>query len=254
MLFIGIDLAWTPHNPTGAALIRGDARGGELVGTALLGDLDAIEGYVTAAAPAGEPALVLVDAPLWVPNATGRRPGEAELAKIFARHHAGAHPANRGIAAFRQGVRGELLVQRLASHGFAHRPEIEAGAPARQVIEVYPHAAMVALFELARTLKYKAKARRGMAERLAAWAAYQGHLCALGHADPPLRGQGQLAGRDLAALRGRALKDYEDQVDAVICAYIGMYAHRWGAARCRCFGNMDGGYIYTPVPAAMWLA
>lgn len=254
MVLIGLDLAWTPHNPTGAAIIRGDARGGELLGSALLGDLDAIEGYVISAAPDGEPAIVAVDAPLWVPNATGRRPGEAELAKVFARHQAGAHPANRGIAAFRQGVRGELLVQRLARHGFAHRPEVEARAPARQVIEVYPHAAMVALFGLARTLKYKAKAGRGMGERLAAWAAYQGHLRALAQADPPLHGQEELAGRDVAALRGRALKDYEDQVDAVICAYIGLYAHRWGAARCRCFGNMEGGYIYTPVPADLWRA
>ncbi len=254
MLFLGIDLAWTPHNPTGAALIRGDARGGELLGTALLGDLDAIVGYVAAAAPAGEPALVAVDAPLWVPNATGRRPGEAELAKVFARHQAGAHPANRGIAAFRQGVRGELLVQRLAQHGFAHQPEVAAGAPTRQVIEVYPHAAMVALFGLACTLKYKAKAHRGMAERLAAWSAYQGHLRGLALGDPPLQGQADLAGRDVAALRGRALKNYEDQVDAVICAYIGLYAHHWGAARCRCFGDMEGGYIYTPVPPTLWLS
>lgn len=50
-----------------------------------------------------------------------------------------------------------------------------------------------------------------MAERLAAWSAYQGHLRGLALGDPPLQGQADLAGRDvLLALRGRALKNYED--------------------------------------------
>lgn len=249
MLFIGIDLAWTPHNRTGAAIIRGDAAGGELIGTALLTDLESIVGYVVAAAPGDTPAIVAVDAPLWVPNLTGRRPAEAELGAVFGRYQAGAHPANRGLPAFRQGVRGELLTEQLARHGFAHDLTIVAGAPARQVIEVYPHAAMVALFGLERTLKYKAKPRRTRETRLAAWAEYQRHLGSLAAFDPRLHGQAALAGRDVAALRGRALKDYEDQADALICAYVALYAFRWGPARCRAFGSMEGGYIYTPVLA-----
>ncbi|MFN8500277.1 DUF429 domain-containing protein [Kouleothrix sp.] len=248
MLFIGIDLAWAPHNPSGAAIIRGDAHAGELADVALLGDLDEIAAYVASAAPAGTPALVAVDAPLWVPNASGRRPAEAELGAVFARYQAGAHPANRGLPAFRQGVRGELLVERMARLGFAHRCSVAPGAPVRQVLEVYPHAAMVALFGLARTLKYKAKPRRSRDTRLAAWAAYQRHLAGLAGFDPPLRGVAAFAGQDVAALRGRRLKGYEDQADAVMCAYIALYAFRWGAARCRCFGSMESGYIYTPVP------
>ena len=247
MIFIGIDLAWSRRNPTGAATLRGDARGGELADTALLGGDNEILSYIGAAAGAG-PALVAVDAPLAVPNAAGRRPGEAELGMVFAKYQAGAHPANRSLPAFRQGVRGELLVEQLARQGFAHTCTIAAGAPTRQVIEVYPHAAMVALFGLTRTLKYKAKPRRSRATRLAAWSEYQRHLDNLAGFDPPLRGQAGLASQDVAALRGQRLKNYEDQADAVICAYIGLYAFRWGAARCRCFGTIEGGYIYTPVP------
>jgi predicted RNase H-like nuclease len=245
--FIGIDLAWSRKNPTGAAIVRGDAHGGELIDTALLGGDDEIVDYTSAAAGAG-PAIVAIDAPLVVPNTSGRRPGEHELGKIFAKHQAGAHPANRGLAVFRQGVRGEELVQRLEIHGFKHQATIDAGVKIRQVIEVYPHAAMVALFELDRTLKYKAKPQRSIEARHAAWGEYQRYLNELAECDPPLRGQAQLTGLDVASLRGRRLKDYEDRVDALMCAYIALYAFRWGMARCRVFGALEEGYIFTPVP------
>ncbi|MFN8477108.1 MAG: DUF429 domain-containing protein [Kouleothrix sp.] len=251
MLFIGLDLAWTPHNPTGAALVRATGSGGALVGTAVLGSLDTIVDYVLAAAPASTPALVAVDAPLCVPNTTGSRPSERELAAVFAKYQASAHPANRSLPSFRQGARGEQLVTRLLAHGFTHDCAITPGVPVRQVIEVYPHAAMVALFGLPRTLKYKAKPRRTRATRLDAWQHYQAHLAGLAAADPPLVGLEQFVAQDVAALRGRALKDYEDQADAVMCAYIALFGFRWGGARCRTFGTLAQGYIYTPVPSAM---
>jgi predicted RNase H-like nuclease len=110
---------------------------------------------------------------------------------------------------------------------------------------------MVALFGLERTLKYKVKPGRSAEHRLAEWRRYQAYMAALSQADPPLRGQSALVAQDVAALRGRRLKDYEDQVDALMCAYIALYAFRWGAARCRVFGTFEVGYIYTPVPEAM---
>jgi predicted RNase H-like nuclease len=251
MTFIGIDLAWSPRNPTGVAVLRGDAGGADLIDYGLLGDDSSIIEYIVRHAGAG-PALVAVDAPLWVPNATGRRPGEAEIGRVFARYQAGAHPANRSRLTFGGIVRGEVLVAGLAAHGFAHAPEVAASVPVRQVIEVFPHSAMVALFGLDRTLKYKAKPRRSADVRLSEWRRYQSYLAALAAADPPLHGQAALTAQDVPALRGRRLKDYEDQVDALMCAYIALYAFRWGAARCRMFGTFEGGYIFTPVPESMW--
>src|SRR5262245_14448320 len=245
--FVGMDLAWSRKNRTGAAIVRGDRHGGELIDSALLGSDDEIVGYIGAAAGAG-PAIVAVDAPLVVPNMSGRRAGEHELGKIFATHQAGAHPANRSLMVFRQGVRGEELVRRLEHYHFIHKETIEAGREIRQVIEVYPHAAMVALFELDRTLKYKAKPKRSIEARRAAWGEYQRYLRELAGHDPPLRGQAELTGLDVAVLRGRRLKDYEDRVDALMCAYIALYGFRWGMARCRSFGTLADGYIFTPVP------
>src|SRR6266536_2225699 len=148
---IGIDLAWSPRNPTGAAVIRGGADGGALGGTALLGDLDAIVGFVERQAEAG-PAIVAVDAPLRVPNERGQRPAEAAISRAFGRYQAGAYPANGQRLTFEGIVRGEALVAMLEERGFVHKPTVAEGEPVRQVVEVFPHPAMIALFGLQRTL------------------------------------------------------------------------------------------------------
>jgi len=250
MIYIGLDLAWSPRNRSGVAVVAGDARGGALVETALLDGDAEIEEYIARHAGA-DPAIVAVDAPLWVPNETGRRLAEAEIGRAFGRYQAGAYPANRRLLAFDGVVRGEALVAALAPRGFVHRPAVVAGQPVRQVVEVFPHPATITLFGLDRTLKYKARPGRAMAERRQAWQQYQAHLRALAAADPPLRGHAALLGQDVAALRGRRIKDYEDQIDALLCAYIALYAFRWGAARCRTFGTLEQGYIFTPALDAL---
>jgi predicted RNase H-like nuclease len=251
MIFIGIDLAWSPRNLTGGAVIVGDSAGGTFVGSALLQADHEIIDYVEQHAGDG-PAIVAVDAPLWVPNETGRRPAEAEIGRVFARYQAGAHPANRQRLTFDGAVRGETLVTALEQRGFVHAPTIAAGAAVRQIIEVFPHPAMVALFGLNRTLKYKIKPNRTREDILSEWRRYQSYLLALRQADPPLQGHELLPAQDITLLRGARLKQYEDQIDALFCAYIALYAFRWGAARCRVFGTMEEGYIFTPVPEAMW--
>jgi predicted RNase H-like nuclease len=251
--YIGLDLAWSERNATGAATLRGGPAGATLIGQPeLLYDLDAIVAYVTAQAGAG-PAIVAVDAPLWVPNHAGRRRAEAELSAAFRAYQAGAHPANRSLLTrgMNGGVRGEQLVERLRAHGFQPADRIAAGTPGRLITEVYPHPAMVAIFNLERTLKYKAKPQRLRSERLAAWECYQGGVRSLAAADPPLHGDLGLLAADVAGMNGAALNRYEDRIDALFCAYIALYAHRWGVARCRTFGTLAEGWIFTPVPEGM---
>lgn len=247
--YIGIDLAWTTRNLSGAATLVGNPYTAALATPPqLLGSLDAIVNYVVAAAGAGD-AIVAVDAPLVVPNETGRRPAEAELAKVFQRFEAGAHPANRRLLDRGDGIKGELLVERLAEHGFRHVSAIAAGESGRLVTEVYPHAAMIGVFGLPKTLKYKARPGRDKAVRAEAWRHYQRLLLGLATAEPAVREHAELLAVDVTTLRGQALKGYEDKVDALMCAYIALFAHRWGAERCQSFGDMQSGYIFTPVPA-----
>jgi predicted RNase H-like nuclease len=247
---IGLDLAWSARNPTGAAVVRGDATGGTLCDTTTLHDDAELVAYVRAHSTTDN-VLVAVDAPLRVPNEHGRRPAEAELQAHLGAYDAGAYPANRVLLTrYNNGqVRGEVLMAALAAYGFREVAAIEASAQGRQVVEVYPHAAMIGLFGLRRTLKYKARGtgKRDQATVLAAWQSYQQHMRNLAQATPPLNGHETLLAQDVGHLRGRARKHYEDQVDALLCAYVLLYAYRWGAARCRTFGDLATGHIFTPV-------
>ena len=203
---IGIDLAWSPRNPTGAAVMRGDAHGGTLRHTGLLGDHRRDRRICRSARRCwpgdrgGGCAAVGAERD-WAAGRRGRdRPG------AFARYHAGAHPANRRRRPSRWRARRGVGRRRLSAIGFAHdRATVEAGVATRQVVEVYPHPAMVALFELDKTLKYKAKpaAAWRRASGLAIVPAAPGRP---GLRRPAATWPGDLADRDVDQLSGRDSK------------------------------------------------
>ncbi len=254
LICIGLDLAWSARNPSGVATLEveiGDPQAPNLTGhlrdNRLLQTDQEIVDYIQAQA-GGDPCLVAVDAPLRVPNPSGQRRAEAELNRVFRAYAAGAHPANRRLLAKNGQVRGEALVQALSRYGFREQASIEQGSLARQITEVFPHSAMVSLFGLSRSLPYKARPRRAWLQREQAWRLYQQHLRALASADPSLQGHEPLLQVEVGSLRGRQLKNYEDQVDALLCAYIALYGFRWGSRRCHSFGNLQEGHIFTPLP------
>jgi predicted RNase H-like nuclease len=253
--FVGIDLAWSERNPSGIAVLRLSGDVATLVTLLPINPLhrdDEITDYVQRIVGSDD-VIVAIDAPLVVPNSTGRRPAEAKLQTVFGRFHAGAHPANRQrLAGYNNGaIRGEVLVDRLAVLGIGHSPVIMRRTSARQVFEVYPHPAIVVLFGLDSVLKYKAKRNRSPQQRREAFRAYQRHLGNLKHADPPAIIPEALLSEDHLTKRGRALKDYEDQLDAIMCAYIALYYWWWGLERCHVFGDLENGYIVSPVDTRM---
>jgi predicted RNase H-like nuclease len=252
--FFGLDLAWSPRNPSGGALLRA---GRLMAVTGDLGDDDAIIRWIGAHLSEGGAAVVAVDAPLRVPNQTGSRPCDRALSAEWRRFEAGALPANRRLLARDGQVRGEALVALLAeAHGFAEQtsiPHRERILPAdwRIVCEVYPHPAHVSLFDLPVTLKYKAR-RRSYAERWAAFEEYAARLKSLEQAEPPLGGITELLDRvEIRTLRGRALKEFEDRLDAVTCAYVAAYLWHHGPTHSRVYGSLEEGHILVPVTPHM---
>jgi len=187
---------------------------------------------------------IAVDAPTLIPNATGMRPADREAHQRFGRYHAGCYPANRGLAcAPRLLAFGESLTAR----GFAHAPAIAPRQPQRFQIEVFPHAAMVHLFELPRILKYK-KGR--IAERRVELAKLRRYLVeVLPALDPPLD---WTRSRPLPPccsekIKGPQLKAIEDQFDSVICAYVAAHWWWWGTERTWVLGDHSA-YIVVPAP------
>lgn len=240
MYFAGVDLAWAGRNPTGVAVV--DAAG-RLVSVCAVRDDDeilaALRPYVD-----GE-CVVAFDAPLVVTNATGQRAAEAALNRDFRRYEAGAHPANTGKPEFANGARGGRLATAL---GLELDPR--SAAP-RRAIEVYPHAATVALFRLERTLKYKAKPGRTLDGLRAELLVLMDGVERLSRAAVPLHveahpGWGELRRRVVSAERKSALRRAEDPVDAVVCAYVALFAQR-RPAEVTIYGDDPAtGCIVTP--------
>jgi predicted RNase H-like nuclease len=235
MHFIGLDLAWGQNNPTGVAVVD---PGGGLVHVGAAVDDDSIAAQIH---PYTSACLVGIDAPLIVNNATGRRRAEKELSADFHAFHAGTYPANTGLAAFSDGPRAARLAQRL---GLDMNP---ASASRRRAIEVYPHSASVALFDLDRIVKYK---RGDVDERRPELLRLMGLIEGLSNATPPLSVSDLPAWVELrkavaAATRPAQLRRAEDPVDAVLCAYTAMYFDcRRGDATI--YGDFETGYIVTP--------
>jgi predicted RNase H-like nuclease len=239
MYFAGVDLAWAGRNPTGVAVV--DAFG-RLVHLGAVRDdaavLAALSPYVQ-----GD-CLVAFDAPLVVTNHTGQRPAETALNRDFRRFEAGAHPANTTKPEFADVPRGARLARAL---GLDMDPRSSA---TRRAIEVYPHPATVVLFRLARTLKYKAKPGRHLDQLRSELLLLMDGIEKLTHAAVPLRvarhdDWAQLRRQVVTAQRKSDLRRAEDPVDAVVCAYVALYAQHCPAG-VTIYGDFATGYIVTP--------
>lgn len=239
MYFVGVDLAWGQRSPTGVAAVD-DAGVLRHVGVAGSDDdvLEQVAPYLAG------PCVVAVDAPLVVTNPSGTRPCEAALNRDFRRFQAGAHPSNTGLPWFADGGRGARLC---ATWGLDLDP---FSAAPRTALEVYPHAAAVALFDLPRTLKYKQKTGRDVALLRSELLRLMGFLEALADAEPSLTVRDCAAWAALAAgVRGATrkseLRRAEDPVDAVLCAYIARFA-TLRPAEVTVYGDPADGCIVTP--------
>jgi predicted RNase H-like nuclease/ppGpp synthetase/RelA/SpoT-type nucleotidyltranferase len=236
--FVGIDLAWGERKPTGLAVLDDDGRLLQVCAVQTDDEIvEALGGYV------GGDCLVAIDAPLIVKNATGNRPAEAALNRDFARFDAGAHPANTSKPEFSQTPRGARIGARL---GLDLNPR---SGRARRAIEVYPHPATVSLFRLGRTLKYKNKPGRDLATLRAALQELMGLIEGLAIAAPALSVEtkrwSELAGAVQDATRKSQLRVVEDQIDAVVCAYVALF-HTREPSRTTTYGDYESGYIVTP--------
>ena len=238
MHYVGVDLAWGDRKPTGLAVLDDDGRLLHVSAARTDDEIaDALAPYVE-----GD-CLVAIDAPLVVKNATGNRPAEAALNRDFARFDAGAHPSNTGKPEFRDSTRGGRLCARL---GLDMNPR---SGRARRAIEVYPHPATISLFRLGRTLKYKQKPGRSLDELRSELTVLTGLVEGLSAADPPIDVSGsswaELAAAIGSATRKSHLRVVEDQVDAVLCAYVALFADRRPELTTT-YGDLEHGYIVTP--------
>ena len=277
MKFLGIDLGWR-SGASGLCCL--ELANGQLQ----LLDLDRIEAiadifaWIDTWVQPEEPAIVAVDAPTLIPNTTGMRLPDKLTHKYFGKYHAGCYPANLSLPFAQRTVDFGLALE---TRGFNHAPEIVPQAPGRYQIEVFPHPAIVHLFQLDRILKYK---KGKLAERYLELLKLRHHIVdILSNIEPalilsqegmqyisvsdrqsseisptPLKKGGFVLPLKAAIqfilhptsflLRGAALKAVEDQLDSLICAYVAAYWWYWGLERNWVLGDRASGYIVVPAP------
>ena len=197
--------------------------------------------------------LVAIDAPLIIENESHQRPCEKTISQCFGPYEAGAHSSNRSMPSFKSGGRANELAKQL---NLDTNPHFDPGSLGRRAIEVYPHPALVALFGLPVSLKYKGGRHRTPETRRPEFATLTRLMESLSTHTPPAIDVRQssrwadLKRRISDAPSGAALDRAEDELDAYVCAYVALYYWTHGLDRCRVVGDVATGYIVTPVSDA----
>ncbi len=235
MRFLGIDFGWQ-GKPSGLAALDWDGRSLSPIETQRIKCFEEILAWVDRIASDGE-ALVAVDAPTIITKDDGMRDADREMHNLFGKYHAGAFPANlrRPFAPLTTRLGKELQQKR-----FEHACEIVPQKPGRYQIEVYPHAAIVELFDLERIIKYKKGLIR---DRFSELSRYRSMLL---ERLPSLNPALPLSSLPEFEQRGPKMKEAEDQMDALTCAYVGAHWWYWGLRGNRACGSAEKGYIIVP--------
>lgn len=258
---LGIDAAWTEKEPSGVALITNDGSGWRLVEVAA--SYAAFVGDVGTSGPIArhrgsipdvqailmaskvmigvDVDLVAIDMPLSTTPIAGRRVSDNMISVAYGARHASTHTPS----ITRPGRLSDILRAEFDAVGYPLAVKVLSG-PA--LIEVYPHPALIELAAADQRLPYKhskiAKywreetpaVRRQMLLRV--WTRIIDLL--------DTQVQGVRAGLPLPAsdARGYQMKAFEDQLDAVVCAWVGACAVD---GKATAFGDEESA-IWVPMP------
>lgn len=227
---LGIDAAWTRTNPSGVALAADAGSGWHLVSIAasyaeFLGEPYSTDPHLAeklllkAKELTGqEVAIVAVDMPLSHQPIAARRASDDALSKAYEARHAGTHTAS----AIRPGPISAELTQGFARLGYGLMTRYSDG----KLAEVYPHPALIEYMKADRRLPYKygkigkywpddtPVARIGKLRSI-----WQQIVTAV---DTRLPGTAEALPLPPEGTKGKAMKAYEDMLDAAICACIGI--------------------------------
>lgn len=263
---LGIDAAWTRDGSSGVALVSTGSEAGPWVCRAVapsyasffalaegqpvdwgvsprLGEAPDAGRLLSAAATllgGAQVDIVAIDMPLGYCEITGRRQADTAVSKDFGAMWCAVHSPT----AERPGPLGRRLTDGFRSHGYPVATAPLQGGVRGRILEVYPHAAIIRLLNLRRRLEYKVArclrywpgtaARERVHRLLDAFARLQNGLAT------------EIQGIDIQLPEGSAvrladLKRYEDALDALVCAWVGI---RYLRGCCRPYGNKS---------AAIWI-
>jgi predicted RNase H-like nuclease len=259
-LILGIDAAWTAKNPSGVALVQGqgkkwkliaacssyqsfldlkvgqlviDDQGGEANPKALLEKCKELSGGLSV-------KVVAVDMPLGRELIKGRRAADNQVSQQYGARGCAVHSPS----AARPGKISVDLTNGFEAQSFPLVVSETALPSTPALLEVYPHVALVELMGLEKRLPYKVskstrywptKGKEGRFDLIAeniqlAWKALGNDIELPPLPIPPM----------LRVLS--QLKAYEDLLDGVVCAWMGM---KYLAGEAKPLGDGEGA-IWVP--------
>ncbi len=242
-LIVGIDLAWGERNGDGLCAVEvGEIHARVAAAAHTFGDAALLD-WLGRQLRENRPVLLCLDAPVICPNAAGSRPVDRLAQTLFARFHAGPHPANQARCARVLRV-VDLLREQLGFRvGWRLDEATKNQPPLRALIEVFPHPAIVRMFALPHIVRYKRKPGRSAEFCRAEFVRLQTlvHRWLTAHCPEMSRSE------TLATLLAAPLnKPAEDQLDALICALVGYrHWHSRGQAT-EVIGDLATGFIVLP--------
>lgn len=227
---LGIDAAWTAHNPSGVAMAVGTAEGwrveaaassyaqfGVKHGPGMEGELVRVVEKTARC----RLSLVTVDMPLSRHPITGRRVSDRKVSSAYGSRKCATHSPG----ALRPGKISDSLRAEFEALGF---PLLTQSVSSPGLAEVYPHPALVELTGANERLKYKVsragsywkQEKPSPEERrnriITEWRRITLAL------ETQLSGVGAHLPHVTAGSTGRELKAFEDTLDAIICCWIGI--------------------------------
>ncbi|MFA5502744.1 MAG: DUF429 domain-containing protein [Sulfurovaceae bacterium] len=205
-IYIGIDLAWGEKNLSGFCVLVPLKNSLKIVDIKLLKSIDEIVQEIDKYQD--KKVFVGVDAPLEIFNEDGNRECEKSFNKDFAKYKISMLPVNRKLLIkYSPTIRSEELYKKLKSRGFKRDYSSD-----KVIFEVYPHSTIAMLFNAQKILPYKRKKGRSVEfirEQLGIYTKYLQKVIS----------NHKILKTDAKLLKGKALKEFEDMLDAITCAY-----------------------------------
>lgn len=244
-IILALDAAWTATQPTGVALVGSDGAGWRSVAVAPSYDsfLDLANGvpvlWTQGPFPGSVPDipklldaakrlanapvnLVTIDMPIATTPINGRREADNEIAKKFGGRGCSTHTPS----ATRPGPLGATITAAFNREGFPIATDKTSASLGCHLLEVYPHPALLALLGRPYRVRYKVGKTRSywpdltLKERIGALLSeFSAIHAALVNVFGPMGMPLPLAANVLTL---SALKRYEDALDALVCAWVGV--------------------------------
>ena len=258
---LGIDAAWTPHNPSGVAMVEETEGGWRVIAVepsyrrfvALAGGPRIETG--THARPdvaalldscqrltGRRPDMVALDMPLSRRPIVGRRESDRAVSRAYGARKCATHSPS----GLRPGKISDQLRADFESDGYRLWTAPPPSSQPPGLIEVYPHPALVELTGASERLKYKIGKignywrELDPAERKTRLFGIWGAIVAALEAE--VAGVEARLPKVAPDDRGAALKAFEDALDAVVCAWVGI---RVLEGRAKAYGDAESA-IWVP--------